>query len=98
MKRMRGAALLVVVLVVAGIVLLVSVFVIDGSTCSGSCASVACSETAPCTINGTLYTIGQACAPGVAGTVCEDNWWPFADCTCVNAIGQGNVARSLCFK
>lgn len=96
-RRIWGFTLVEVLLVVAG-VLIVTTVVIYGSTCSGTCTAVACSESAPCTINGTTYTIGSACAAGIAGTVCEDNWFPFADCYCRDSIGQGNVPRPVCVK
>ena len=97
-KINRGASLFVIVLVVVVIGGMTFTGIALGLSCDGTCASVTCSETAPCTFNGATYTIGTACAPGVVGTVCKAHWWPFADCLCANAIGQGNVLRAQCVK
>ena len=94
----RGASLFVVVLAVIVIGGLIILITIQGMACDTRCASVACTEAAPCTIAGTTYTIGAACAPGIDGSVCVDHTWPFADCLCGNTIGPGNVPKAVCYK
>jgi len=94
-SRGFGLVELVIVVVIGGLLFTLTVFAM---TCSSTCASVPCSEAAPCTFGGATYTIGTACAPGVAGTVCEKHFWPFADCTCANVVGPGNSPKAVCIK
>jgi hypothetical protein len=83
------------VVVIGGITIVV---VIKGMACDARCATVACTEQAPCVVGGTTYTVGSVCAAGIEGTVCVNHTWPFADCTCGNMIGQGNVPKAVCYK
>ena len=91
----RGLTLIEVGLAVGFVFLVGATFVIFNTSCGGKCGSVTCSETAPCTISGKVYTLGTACAPGVSGTICKKNWL-FADCRCADIIGRGGVPRSDC--
>jgi prepilin-type N-terminal cleavage/methylation domain-containing protein len=94
-SRGFGLVELVIVVVILGVLVTVVVFAMN---CSGTCTSVQCSETAPCTFCGATYTIGTACAAGVAGTVCEKHFWPFADCKCADTVRPGNVLKAVCIK
>ena len=91
LRNSQRGALIHVVLGIGLVVLVVVVVGSDMASCSGTCASVTCTSDAPCLIDtngdGVIdqCTSGTACAAGVLGTVCEDNWWPAADCVCANA-------------
>jgi prepilin-type N-terminal cleavage/methylation domain-containing protein len=85
---------ILVVVAIGGVLITLTLF---GLSCDGTCASVPCSETAPCTFAGNTYTIGNACAAGVEGSVCDSNGL-FPDCVCRNSVGQGNVLRAVCVK
>jgi prepilin-type N-terminal cleavage/methylation domain-containing protein len=95
---MRGSRLgftlieILVVVAIGGVLITLTLF---GLSCDGTCASVPCSETAPCTFAGSSYTIGNACAPNVEGSVCDSNGF-FPDCVCRNSVGPGNVLRAVC--
>jgi prepilin-type N-terminal cleavage/methylation domain-containing protein len=95
---MRGSRLgftlieILVVVAIGGVLITLTLF---GLSCDGTCASVPCSETAPCTFAGSTYTIGNACAANVEGSVCDSNGF-FPDCVCRNSVGPGNVLRAVC--
>jgi hypothetical protein len=90
--------LFVVVLAVVIIGGFTIIIVVKGLACDKHCASVPCTEAQPCVVAGKTYTVGVVCAPGVEGSVCLDHTWPFADCTCGNTIGRGNVPKAVCYK
>lgn len=95
-KHVQGAGLLVYLLGAGFVVLVVVVGSAFSASCTGgtACASTACTETAPCTVNGTVYSVGSVCAAGVAGAVCKSHWFA-ADCKCTNVVraqGQGPIA------
>ena len=99
-RPMQGMTLFELLLLLGFVVLVVSVGGLATQDCTGGtgCATVACSEAAPCTVNGNVYTIGNVCAPGVAGSVCKDIAF-FADCTCRDVIRpQGQVPAAVCAK
>jgi len=99
-RRMQGLTLLELMLLLGLVVLVVTVGGLSTQDCTGGtgCAKVACTETAPCTVNGRQYTIGNVCAAGVVGTVCKDITF-FADCTCQNIIRpQGQIPAAICAK
>ena len=93
----RAGFTLVEILVVGGVIVVVFVGVINSVTCSGTCATVACTESAPCTFGGKQYVDGKVCAAGVEGTVCEKHWFA-ADCKCITAIGPGGIPTAGCKK
>ena len=97
MRRSSRGFTLIEILVVVAIAGVLVTLALRGLSCDGTCASVPCSETAPCTFAGATYTIGNACAAGVEGSVCDSHAF-FADCVCRNAVGQGNVLRAVCVK
>lgn len=97
----RGLTLLHLMIALGLVLLVVVVGGLATQDCTGGtgCASTVCSETAPCTVNGTVYTVGNVCAAGVEGSVCVDHTWPFSDCTCHTVVrpnGQGPAA--VCAK
>lgn len=99
-RYVQGLTLLELMLLLGLVVLVVSVGGLATQDCTGGtgCATVACSEAAPCNVGGNLYTIGNVCAAGVAGTVCKDITF-FADCTCQNVIRtQGQIPAAVCAK
>ena len=99
MRKIRnlGVALSTVVIIAGGFALIVLI-VITGEDCSGTCASVACTEAAPCMVAGKPYTAGSVCASGVYGSVCKSHWWPFKDCLCTDVIGPGGLPRPSCVQ
>ena len=85
---------IIIVVAICGILITVTLF---GLSCNGNCASVPCSETAPCVVGGLNYPIGTMCAAGVEGSVCDTNGL-FPDCVCRNSVGRGNVLAAVCVK
>lgn len=105
-KNQSGVTGIELMIILGIVVVIGGVFIVtlDGVTCSGQCATVKCDNISPCPMDtdgdGKLDECyaGKMCASGVAGTICEDNWWWFDDCICANKAPQKGTCKAVCVK